>query len=591
MEGEPVTIDSLPTELLAQIFSYLTEPPPSTSRLHDQPEPHLLRSEHQDLKNLSLVSRRWRAISLPVLFRHVQWSFDRWDLLAVEPAQESDPVAALPPLAFLRANDLGRHVESLTLMVSDSLQGMWRLAEAGSSPDAPTFSSARSAMGSTSGSSSRHGDLFDNRSDQGEETRHPDIATRAATYNEQNNWVWEMLFGLMDPRQLNIIASPRILASLLSRMLFLGDSWSFKDQCHVLSISRESGKGSARATVERALESAPAGDSSDSAPGLRQRASTEKVQCNNRGMKRVPCNLFTIRPWTSILLNEGSSTRVYKTYEFFLKRPPSILGALLGAEEFPNDRPLIPSTIRSLAYVAIFPLSSHFNTLVRSLPPLDRLFVQLVPRNDILQNPEEMRNVLTSDLWMERNTCYSMVMRELLTGSAHENDMEEFGDGFAGAGGAHTRNWRNLREFESGDAADKDAWDMAVQYVRMSRTGWRVEREGVFVRAPQSQRSSSSDSQSEPADEVASDAEGGSFEIFQDKLERLAFSGTAHLPYSPAHQYGAGAGDWDNAIEVEVDVTVVDTGIPGVHALTTTWEGVVGAVLDNNDWEDHYDPW
>ena len=70
-----------------------------------------------------------------------------------------------------------------------------------------------------------------------------------------------------------------------------------------------------------------------------------------------------------------------------------MLGALLGAEEFPNDEPLIPSTIRDLSYVGIFPLSTHFNTLVQNLPRIDRLFVQLVPRNDILKDKKEMEHL------------------------------------------------------------------------------------------------------------------------------------------------------------------------------------------------------
>lgn len=43
-------------------------------------------------------------------------------------------------------------------------------------------------------------------------------------------------------------------------------------------------------------------------------------------------------------------------------------------------------------------------------------------------------------------------------------------------------NWRYLQVFESGDAADRESWDMAVEYVRHLGAEWRVEREGVFVK-------------------------------------------------------------------------------------------------------------
>lgn len=341
-------VETLPPELMDQIFGYLVRPPPSASRLHDQPKPTMLRARGDDdppcdLKSLSLVNKRWRAMTLPTLFRHVHWALDRWDLLLAEPKadldqdQDQDDAAAssLPLLPFLSDNGLGRHVDTLTMVVGDSLEHLSRVPQG-----------------------------------------HPGrahLAEQAKTYNEDNNWVWRLLFSVMDPTRITVIASPQMLASLLSRMLFLGDAWSFTPLCHILSLSRED------------RQSAPS-DTPDTASAGPSRAR--------------PSQLFTVRPWTSLLLNEGSSVRVYSTYDFIFKRPPSILGALLGAEQSPNDRPLVPTTIRNLAYVGIFPLSSHFHVLVNHLPRLDRLFVQLVPRDRDPPAPEgpEMRNVLTSDL-------------------------------------------------------------------------------------------------------------------------------------------------------------------------------------------------
>lgn len=170
-------------------------------------------------------------------------------------------------------------------------------------------------------------------------------------------------------------------------------------------------------------------------------------------------------------MNEGSSTPAYTTYEFFLKRPPSMLGALLGSEEFPNDKPLIPPTVRSLSYIAIFPLSSHFRTLTDHLPyHLQRLYVQLVPRNDLLDHAPEMRHLEPRDLWMERNSCYALVMREMLSTEPDETGVP----GWQG--------WWNLREFASGDAADRDSWEEAVRWVQMVDVGWKVAGDGVFAR-------------------------------------------------------------------------------------------------------------
>ncbi len=56
----------------------------------------------------------------------------------------------------------------------------------------------------------------------------PASSTERRHDHEDNNWVWETLFELMDPTRFTMMASPQMLASLLSRMLFLGDSWSFR---------------------------------------------------------------------------------------------------------------------------------------------------------------------------------------------------------------------------------------------------------------------------------------------------------------------------------------------------------------------------
>jgi hypothetical protein len=116
-----------------------------------------------------------------------------------------------------------------------------------------------------------------------------------------------------------------------------------------------------------------------------------------------------------------------------------------------------------MEYIGIFPMASHFSSLTKHCPRLDRLYVQLVPRNDILQNSKKMSQVESEDLWMERNSCYALLMRELFNSPP-------------------IGNYKYLQIFESGDAADKDAWEMAVEYVKRANNGWKVAEDGVFVR-------------------------------------------------------------------------------------------------------------
>jgi hypothetical protein len=450
-------IEELPPELIAHIFSFLERPAPSDSRLHDQPFPHMLSdSGNRPLKSVSRVSKRWRAIALPFLFRHVFWAFDRWDIVFTTAGELGTSSSATPLdiLSFIEHNGIGHYVQSLTMSVSDHMYGKHRLSgAAGSSRD-----DAVSDLGSLS--------LADVKEAAGGTA----TWSRHSSATEDSNWLWERIFDVMDPKRLTIIALPRMLASLLSRMLYKGDTWRFKDQYHILSLERDGkvlGSGAKRDGTIQAAEQA------DESSG----ASKSSCNCSSQ-QKRITSKLFTIRPWTSVLLNEGSSTQVYKQYEFFHMRPPSILGSLLGCEEFPNDVPLIPPTVRSFSYVAIFPLSSHFNSLVRYLPPLDRIFVQLVPRNDILEDPEEMRNVQMADLWMERNTCYGLVMRQLFADPNEDSEDEDWDDG-------RSNGWKELSVFESGDAADQEAWEMACVYVRMSGAPWSVEGDGILVRRPQ----------------------------------------------------------------------------------------------------------
>lgn len=455
-------ISCLPAELLSHIFSFLDSVAPSDQRLHDQPHADMLRDpQSQTLRSISLVSRQWRATVLPLLFRNAVWYLDRVELMQLGRLRHLP--TAIPLLHFVREHCLIPYVKTLTLVIrstpttGDGDVGLYRRGDGsghyGYSPDPlqPPSPLRRGA--------GRERDLI---------------------FNEDSNWLWNLVFGVIDPLRFTLVASPRILASLLARMLFLGDEWSFNQSHHILSLSRYSPKracASAVAAREEAdtdanaigldtlsLATAQPHRSSSSPPSPPSSPSSSSTSRAFVRPCRIPCALFTIRPWASLLLNEGSSTRVYKTYEYFHKRPPSLLGALLGAESFPNDVALIPSTVRSLSYIGIFPLSSHVNTLVQFLPRIERLFIQLVPRNEILKDRREMDHLDMDDLWAERNMSYGRIMPKLF-------------DSSDAAG-----NWRFLGEFESGDAADRESWDMAVDYVAANTATWRVDREGVFVK-------------------------------------------------------------------------------------------------------------
>ena len=140
-----------------------------------------------------------------------------------------------------------------------------------------------------------------------------------------------------------------------------------------------------------------------------------------------------------------------------------ILPDLLEKDETSAAAPLISPTIREMLYISIFPMQSHFGIITDNFPRLDRIYVQLVPRNNILDDEVRMIGVDSEDLWMERNASYALLMRELFAAPPVDN-------------------YRFLRYFESGDAADRDAWDMAVEYVKRAGNDWKIAGDGVFVR-------------------------------------------------------------------------------------------------------------
>ncbi|KAI1371122.1 hypothetical protein F4677DRAFT_436405 [Hypoxylon crocopeplum] len=417
-------MDRVPPEVLLHIFEFLDGPAPSQVRLRDQPSNDMLRVQppySQSLKTISFVCRTWRSLVLSSLYRHILWRPNISSLSAFT-------LNPIPLLRFLEDNRLDRGVTTFTMVV----------------------------------------DFLDKEAD----ARHITPEIRSVDLE----WLWDQLFSVIDPLRFTIVAPPNTLAAFMSRMLFLDDAWSFSIPYHILSLARTkrgpSRNKSSSDHIQTHLLDLHVSSQEHDAPRATQPAGAGPSTSSSSIRYRKPpaCPLFTVRPWTSILLNEGSSTKVYRTYEFFLRRPPSMLGALLGCEEYPNDSPLIPPTIVDFNYIAIFPLSSHFEVLLQHLPKVDRLFVQMTPlsANRILEDDNEMKHIDPADLWMERNTAYSSLMRELT---------------FVAGSAGHPGNWSTLRVFESGDAADKEAWEMAVKYLERSGIkGWKVEREGVFVK-------------------------------------------------------------------------------------------------------------
>ncbi|EHK25570.1 uncharacterized protein TRIVIDRAFT_32209 [Trichoderma virens Gv29-8] len=431
-----MSISQLPNELISYILNFLDVPSLFEQHQYDDPahipSPDavgLSDSFHGTIKSASLVCRLWRRCTLPLLFRNVVWRFQHMN----RPFGCQDPLSTVDELEFLRflvMTGLARYVDSLTIIID------YPLAEIG---EDFTHHASWGILPSHCPALIRQGP-------------DGDLVASGPAYDhhskcQSNNWLWQTIFNHLDLLTINLISSPAILASLLGRPINLSGSWIFRQRFHILSLSRP-----AETRQQAATPSSNSTALVNTSPG-------------SRAQTTVPCSLFSIRPWESMLLNEGSSVKVYTTYEYFNHVPPSILPALLDSGD-ESMQPLLCKTLRSLSYIAIFPLATHINdVLIPRIPALERFYIQIVPRAPSFAEDDYRHPAMDiSDLWMERNTAYAQLVMAIF-------DPPPLGS------------WSSLQYFESGDAIDREAWEQAVRYVIFAAGAtWKVAGEGKFVR-------------------------------------------------------------------------------------------------------------
>jgi hypothetical protein len=443
----PTTIEDLPNELLANIIAHLDTPAPSTSHsaLHDEPTLEITHSKNTYLKSFSRVSKLWRQTAIPLLFKHPRY--------ILKYTQEEDkPILndlIGPFLKFAQEHQLAKIITTFTLVVREK-----KISNC------------------------------------------PDNRKRTGEFDS----FWRALFRVIDPTTVLIAAPAEALGALTSTRIHTSDDWTFNCPCHYLRLQRKARptdtltvkpepreEDSFINTLPRGLfpenlsEVGHVHSSSPASPSTEvftfQSQFEERAEMLEEIRYAIEAEIFDLKPWTSLLLNEGSSLRAYSTWQWWERRPPSvgemplllnscilnvfqILHNLVGDEEITA---LIRPGIKDFEYICIFPMASHFSRLSSALPRLDRLYIQLVPRNGILENKRQMKGIEPEDLWMERNNCYALLMRELFSQPPEGN-------------------YRHLKIFESGDAADKDAWAMAVEFIKRAGSEWRVESDGVLVK-------------------------------------------------------------------------------------------------------------
>ena len=305
-----VTIEDLPNELLSNIFGYFDITQPSVSALYDEPTFELTDSETTDLKAVSCVSKRWRLATLPVLFKHARF-------IASE-TKTHKPVLnkqIQPFLDFVTRNSLSKVIASFALLIQERK-----------------------------------------------------IASNLDEPYQLNGFksFWLSVFKVIDPVELLIVAPAEALGALCSCHVILGDSWSFDCPFQYLRLQRPPTPPTNSPAADKAVppsdyltaspplevvEPLTSTFSVDNVPEdlLTHKTSSEKLLTDapksprrasqpeaSSSSSATPAReiwefprsdssaLFEIRPWSTLLLNEGSFIRAYATYEFWLRQPPSV---------------------------------------------------------------------------------------------------------------------------------------------------------------------------------------------------------------------------------------------------------------------------
>ncbi|KAL2071550.1 hypothetical protein VTL71DRAFT_12785 [Oculimacula yallundae] len=413
----PVSFDRLPNEILHHIFGYLDTLPPSArfEALQAEPNFSITKSDTKSLKAVSLTSKHWRSVSVPILFKHSQFIIPKDDLnLRLSQVMK-------PFFDFITSKSL-QAMNSFTLIchkkqVTDSPAGHHRV-----------------------------NDFAD---------------------------FWIFFFQVIDPVDLLIVAPPEALGRLTSCRVYLAYEKSFECECQYLRLQRIPGVSAVHqpgANIDRGPKAVNEYEAEIEAI---QRESFGILRPLIFHSQRADfSSLFSIRPWENLLLNEGSFIKAYNEINFDHMRFPSILPDLVG-EVAQADKALLSPTIRDMSYIAMFPAQTHFFALVRNLPRLDRLYTQIVPPNQVLRDLHRM-GIRQELLWMERNSAYAFLMQDLFHSPARGNfcylKVLESGDQ------ADRRSWEMAAQFIS---RRRRGWKLVGDGVLVKNTEIRESPKGL----------------------------------------------------------------------------------------------------------------
>lgn len=263
-------INDLPNELLLNILGHLDTPKPSSaeSLLYDEPTFDITNSESANLKTASYISKRWRAATIPLLFKYT-----RFTIPTAKVNEENNFRADVQQFFdFVIRKDLRKIVASFTLI------------------------------------------CYEHNFDE-DYKRDP---------NNILSIFWKALYEVIDPVDLMIVAPAEALSFFTACEVNDEESWNFDCPCQYLRLQRSP---DARILKEEKVENPVSQDSepilSSSSQGLPSVFANGEAEKANEALSHNHTVLFD-RPWSKLLLNEGSFIKAYSTYEFWERQPPSV---------------------------------------------------------------------------------------------------------------------------------------------------------------------------------------------------------------------------------------------------------------------------
>lgn len=438
----PAASPKLPEELWASIFEYCDSTPPSIVKARLEPSLDLTKSTNQTLKNISVVSKDWRRIVLPLLFTSAclqldlrQWAEEiprlakrvdkRADVSTSRSADAQDGLVDYKPwipsaiedfCGFVLAAQLAPVVQSFVLVIDRAYRSNEK-----ASPEQRR----------------RH-------------SKRPSPAVAAA--------LWQYTLSIIDPGRVVIMAPPNELHSVVSPT-----EWRPHDGDWVWTMTNLQ---MLELRQEQHVTPKPGG------AALRSPALTRS--------KHGPC-LLVLREWQHLGLNEGSFLSAYGTYDYFERGAPLLVQSITrrfgwdyqsGSSSGCRWAELL-SSVHSFTYTAIFPFATHTRP-IRWLKTLEVLDVQLAPdpQSGMLDDKSQTGRADLQDCW-----------RELLSVYRDAADME-FQMTKGGASGLRKIICRDARI--SALRADLSQAFHGLTSPRVARKGrvyrWSEDEPGVFIK-------------------------------------------------------------------------------------------------------------